>query len=135
MVYNESGEQLLVRRGIEPQKGKWCFPCGFINPQEPASDAAVREVREEAGIRVENLKLLDVRSPANENKVIILYRADYSGKTPATPGDDATEVKWVRCIDSEEMAFRLHVEFAFNAMTGAYWSTHLPPCVDRYPMM
>ena len=41
---------LLIRRGIEPFKGRWAFPGGFLQPDETAETGALRELREETGI-------------------------------------------------------------------------------------
>src|SRR5688572_3910119 len=46
------GGIVLLRRGIEPQYGKWVFPGGFVDRGEIVSDAAVRETREEVNLRV-----------------------------------------------------------------------------------
>ena len=42
---------LLIQRGIEPFKGKWAFPGGFINMNETAEEAACRELEEETGLK------------------------------------------------------------------------------------
>ena len=41
---------LLIERGIEPFKGKWAFPGGFLNMDESAEQGALRELREETGL-------------------------------------------------------------------------------------
>jgi ADP-ribose pyrophosphatase YjhB (NUDIX family) len=52
---------LLVRRAIEPGKGRWTIPGGFAEENEKAEEAAVREVREETGLVTEAVSLLAVR--------------------------------------------------------------------------
>jgi len=54
------GRVLLVQRGTEPAKGKWSLPGGLIEVGELLSDAIVREVREETGLVVEPLELIEL---------------------------------------------------------------------------
>ena len=44
---------LLVQRGIEPYKGRWAFPGGFMKIDESAEQCALRELREETGLEAE----------------------------------------------------------------------------------
>ena len=47
VIFNERGELLMTRRGVEPAIGKLDFPGGFIDPLESAEEAVMREVEEE----------------------------------------------------------------------------------------
>ena len=49
---------LLVKRGIEPYKGKWAFPGGFLKLDESAREGALRELREETGLTDAYIKQL-----------------------------------------------------------------------------
>ena len=44
---------LLINRGIEPYKGSWALPGGFIHMDETAEDGALRELKEETGVEAE----------------------------------------------------------------------------------
>lgn len=53
---------LLIKRGINPEIGKWALPGGYISWDETAEEAVVREVKEETGIDAKVKKLLSVNS-------------------------------------------------------------------------
>ncbi len=53
-VWGDDGRQLLLcRRAIEPRRGLWTLPAGFLEFGEAMVDGAIRETREEAGARIE----------------------------------------------------------------------------------
>lgn len=97
---------LLIRRGKPPHKGRWSLPGGRQRLGETVREAAAREVREEAGLEVEILALLDVvdsltRDEAGEiayHYTLIDFLAAWRGGE-ATPGGDAAEVIWVDPTD------------------------------------
>jgi len=93
VVLNERREVLLVRRAIEPFKGSWALPAGYQEIDENPRETVVREVREEAGVEVRVLGLLDLlfvpedpRRPANV--AIFLCATD---ELRARPGVEETE--------------------------------------------
>ena len=51
---------LLVQRGQEPLKGKWSLPGGMLELGESLSDGVAREIREETGLNVEVLELIEL---------------------------------------------------------------------------
>ena len=50
LVLDEQRRVLLVKRGIEPNKGAWCLPIGFAETGETIAEAALRELHEETGV-------------------------------------------------------------------------------------
>ena len=53
VIFGFDGNQLqvlLIERGIEPYKGRWAFPGGFLNMEESAEEGALRELKEETGL-------------------------------------------------------------------------------------
>jgi ADP-ribose pyrophosphatase YjhB (NUDIX family) len=59
-VVVERGRVLLVRRGAEPLKGHWSLPGGMLELGESLTDGVVREVREETGLAVEPIELIEL---------------------------------------------------------------------------
>ncbi|HEV3292424.1 MAG TPA: NUDIX domain-containing protein, partial [Streptosporangiaceae bacterium] len=52
IITGPGGRLLLIRRGHEPEAGRWSLPGGRIEPGETDQQALVREVREETGLEV-----------------------------------------------------------------------------------
>ena len=68
------GRILLCRRAIEPRYGLWTLPAGFMENQESALQAAVRETWEEAQAQVENLQLYGLYSLLHVSQVYLMFR-------------------------------------------------------------
>lgn len=89
---------LLIKRGEYPFKNKWALPGGFLRSTETVEECAIREIKEETGLTVKNLKYIGVfsdidRDPrgrivSNSYLSIVNEIADVKGDT------DAKEAKW-----------------------------------------
>ena len=101
------GEVVLLRRGIEPQRGKWVFPGGFVDRGETAAEAAVRETREEVQLEVEVEGLLGVYSYPGNEVVVVVYATRPVGGTLAA-GDECLEARTFALdqIPWDELAFQ-----------------------------
>jgi 8-oxo-dGTP diphosphatase len=87
------GRVLLVRRKFDPRAGTWCLPAGFMEYGETPEACAVRELREETGVRGRLNGLLGVYATLDDPRasvVLILFAAVRSGGR-LVPGDDAIE--------------------------------------------
>ena len=60
MVSKTPASVLLIKRGLEPSRGLWTFPGGFVDLGEKAADTALRETLEEVGMKVRLGPLLGV---------------------------------------------------------------------------
>ena len=96
------GRIALIQRGIEPGRGAWSWPCGYVEMDETVEQCAVRETREECGLDVVLGPLLGIYSyPATEREgaisgtgmVIVCFAADVRGGSLAA-GDDAQAAAW-----------------------------------------
>jgi ADP-ribose pyrophosphatase YjhB (NUDIX family) len=87
----ESGEIILIRRGIEPGKGSWAQPGGFLEVDETVHQAAIRETWEETGLLVEPGEIVGLYTRLEASVVTIVFEARIVGGTAAaTP--EASEV-------------------------------------------
>lgn len=110
IVPHKSGGIVLVKRGVEPRKGSWCLPAGFMEVGETPEQGAVRESGEEAKIEIEVERLIYTFAPQNTPQVLLFFVAKEIDQTPA-PGSDATEARVFQLDElPEDMAFSSHVE-------------------------
>jgi 8-oxo-dGTP diphosphatase len=110
-LVERDGRVALVKRGVEPGRDLWGLPAGYVEADETAEEAAVRETREETHLGVELEGLLDALSFGVEpdRGVLLIYAANLvSGSLEA--GDDALDARWFGPDDLPEIAFRTHRE-------------------------
>ena len=106
---NEAEKILLIRRGKEPYKGLWALPGGFVNMDEILEQAAIRELVEETGIRLESLEQFRVfdaidRDPRYRTISVAFY-AIIPEILPVKGGDDASEAAWFSLAKLPPLAF------------------------------
>jgi 8-oxo-dGTP diphosphatase len=100
-VVVDEGRVLLVRRGHEPMKGHWSLPGGLLELGEALEAGAVREVREETGLTVEPVELIELLDRIQRDGERIRYHyviADYLCRVAGGTlhaASDADEVRWV----------------------------------------
>ncbi len=107
VVLEMDGRIVLLKRGIEPQRGKWVLPGGYVDRGEEVETAAVRETREESGLEIAIKDLLGVYSYPGKIQVVVVYLARYlSGELAAV--DETSEAGWFEKnrIPWENLAFR-----------------------------
>jgi ADP-ribose pyrophosphatase YjhB (NUDIX family) len=106
VITDDTGRLLLVKRGHEPEAGRWSLPGGRVKPGESDWHALVREVHEETGLRVEPGRLVGaVERPGPGGTVFDIndYAASVSGGLLAA-GDDAAGVRWVHPRDLDRLS-------------------------------
>lgn len=110
---NADGKIVLVLRGENPGKGLWGLPAGFMEIDETAEQAALRECFEETGLSVELRELWGVWSYHHQAKqtsgVLVLYTARVIDGAPRA-GSDSVEVKFFSLDEIQEiaLAFETH---------------------------
>lgn len=98
---------LLCKRNIEPRKGKWTLPAGFMELGESTSEGAARETSEEAGANFTLGPLITVMSVPRVGQVHLYYLAELLNEE-FNPGFETQEARMF--LESEipwdELAFR-----------------------------
>lgn len=97
IITGADGRLLLIKRGREPEAGRWSVPGGRIEHGETDQQALVREVREETGLHVNPGRLVGaVERQAPDGTVLDIrdYAAEVTGGQ-LSAGDDAADARWV----------------------------------------
>lgn len=104
----EFGERvLLCRRAIEPRRGFWTLPAGFMELGETVAEGALRETDEEAGAQVALEGLFTLLNVVRVGQVHLFYRARMLSERLA-PGPETLEARLFREdeVPWDELAFR-----------------------------
>ena len=100
-VIVQDARVLLVRRGTEPLKGHWTLPGGMLELGEALTAGTVREVREETGLDVEPIELIELLDRFHREGERVRYHyviADYLCRVTGgelRAASDADAVRWV----------------------------------------
>lgn len=83
---------LLCKRAIQPRRGLWTLPAGFMENQETTAEAAVRETLEETNATVEAVGLYALFNIPHISQVYIIFRAKMLNDVYG-PSDESLEVE------------------------------------------
>ncbi len=125
VIILKEGKVLLARRGTFQGKpilesGKWALSGGFLDRDETTLQAAIREVKEELGLEIDNLNLLHIvdkpdRPKEDRQNVNFVFVADFIGGD-IIKSEEVLETKWFD-LDSlppkDEIAFDFYDELEF----------------------
>lgn len=108
VIIAHEGGIVLVKRGHPPYEGQWALPGGFVDWNETAEQAAIREAKEETGLEIRLTGLVGVyshpeRDPGRQT-VAICYRGEVVGGT-LQGGDDAQEARVFHSMAARQLAF------------------------------
>ncbi len=109
---NDNGELLLVQRSVEPRRGLWTPPGGFVEIGETTDEAALRELEEETGLRGTGTRLIGVTSRSSKltgGIVVLGYKVDqWEGDMIART--DAMDLGFFAPDARPPIAFEVHQE-------------------------
>jgi mutator protein MutT len=124
VVDDGDGRVLLSRRALDPFAGKWDVPGGFLEEGEHPVDCVRRELREEAGIGLLDVRLLGIWMDRYEYKgrlvaTLNIYYAARAGDGALEPADDVAELRWFspEQVPADKLAFE-HIPDVLSAWLG-----------------
>lgn len=94
MVLVRDGEKLLLARGPQFKPGVYSALAGFVEPGETLEQCAVREVREEVGIEIANLRYFSSQPWPFPNSLMVAFFADYAGGTIIPQPGEIEAAEW-----------------------------------------
>lgn len=120
---------LLIERGLDPYKGKWAFPGGFMRMDETAEQCAVRELREETGLSLSSVRQLGAFSAVDRDpreRIVSIAFYALARQSDVKGGDDAANAKWWPISEVPQMAFD-HDHILRKAMERIRQDIHFDP--------
>lgn len=111
VIFGFDGERLqvlLIERGIEPYKGRWAFPGGFLKMDETAEEGALRELKEETGLEGAYMEQFHTFSaPERDPRERVITIAYYAlvKIQEVKGGDDAVSARWFPLDEIPSLAF------------------------------
>lgn len=113
-VANPNGDLLFAQRAVEPCRGGWTLPGGFIELGETPEEAALRELREETNLRARRATLLGVstrQTPTTGAIMVLGYIVEtWEGLETMQPDTDALALQFFARANRPELAFSVHRE-------------------------
>jgi 8-oxo-dGTP diphosphatase len=101
---------LLIKRDVQPFKGQWAIPGGFVRAEESLEDAAKRELKEETGVSEEYLEQLYTfgepkRDPRGRVMTVAYFALINSEKIKLKADTDASQAEWFPINGLPKLAF------------------------------
>lgn len=127
--HERSLKVLLIRRGIEPFRGMWALPGGFMRIDESAEQGALRELMEETGYRAAYIRQFHTFSTPDRDpreRVVTIAFFALVRWAEVRGGDDAAEARWTPVNSVPQLAFD-HSEILRMALDTLRRDIHFDP--------
>lgn len=118
-ILNEKNELLIAIRSVDPGKGKWDLPGGFVDIGETLEQALERELKEELGLSLKDIQSIEyLRSGSAEYKwgrdvtypIASTFLIRIHSKINLVARDDISDIQWIplKDIDHSKLFFKPH---------------------------
>lgn len=111
---------LLIQRGFEPFKGCWAIPGGFMNMDETTEQCAIRELEEETGLKISDVRQIGAFSKVDRDPrgrtITVAYLTIVDAPLEVKGLDDAAKAQWFPLAGLPSLAFD-HADILRDATT------------------
>lgn len=115
-IIEKNGKVLMVQRKKEPYKGTWMFPSGFVDYGEHPEDTVIREVKEETGLDVINMELLEIAQtdddPREPGNIVIFYKVTVKEGQVVNDPYENLDIKWFDIDNLPDIGWKNHKKMA-----------------------
>lgn len=130
-IVEHGGRILMCRRAIEPRRGFWTLPAGFLELGETCAEGAVRETYEEAGAHVAKPRLFSLIDITHIGQIHMLFTAEMPDNVYQA-GPESSEVRFFteQEINWSQLAFpSIHrtLQRYFEDRASGTFSMHMEP--------
>lgn len=116
----DTPQVLLIQRGFEPFKGCWAIPGGFMNIDETTEQCAIRELEEETGLKISDVRQIGAFSKVDRDPrgrtITVAYLTIVDAPLEVKGLDDAAKAQWFPLAGLPSLAFD-HADILRDAIT------------------
>lgn len=109
IVLVERGDEILLARSPHFYKGVYSTLAGFVEPGETLEHTVAREIREEVGVEVDNIRYFGSQSWPFPNSMMIGFRADYAGGDIVLEEEEIEDAAWFHPGNLPKLPFKFSI--------------------------
>lgn len=111
-IITKSSKVLLVKRARAPYKNTWMFPAGFIDFGEHPLETLTREVKEETGLKVKKVRLVEILQskddPRSPGHLLFFFKVEVDEGQLATDQDENQAIGWKEIKKPGKIGWQSH---------------------------